>query len=180
MNERMESLDALVRQVMPLGLPCPRGMVLDALRVAAKDLCEQAAVWRVKLDETALQGDAEVPLTLPRDAKLAFVLGVWLEGNRLDPSDYRVEGDHICLRATMPRECAVTVEAALRPSRLAEHLPERLIEEWGDVLAYGAQARLKAMSGNKVEWSDGVGAQIALEQYKEGMARARIRAMASR
>ena len=108
------------------------------------------------------------------------MLGVWLEGNRLDPSDYRVEGDHICLRATMPRECAVTVEAALRPSRLAEHLPERLIEEWGDVLAYGAQARLKAMSGNKVEWSDGVGAQIALEQYKEGMARARIRAMASR
>ena len=180
MNERMESLDALVRQVMPLVLPCPRGMVLDALRVAAKDLCEQAAVWRVKLDETALQGDAEVPLTLPRDAKLAFVLGVWLEGNRLDPSDYRVEGDHICLRATMPRECAVTVEAALRPSRLAEHLPERLIEEWGDVLAYGAQARLKAMGGYKGERSDGVGAQIALEQYKEGMARARIRAMASR
>lgn len=180
MNERMESLDALVRQVMPLVLPCPRGMVLDALRVAAKDLCEQAAVWRVKLDETALQGDAEVPLTLPRDAKLALVLGVWLEGNRLNPSDYRVEGEHICLRGTMPRECAVTVEAALRPSRLAEHLPERLIEEWGDVLAYGAQARLKAMSGNKVEWSDGVGAQIALEQYKEGMARARIRAMASR
>lgn len=32
MNERMESLDALVRQVMPLVLPCPRGMVLDALR----------------------------------------------------------------------------------------------------------------------------------------------------
>lgn len=28
---RMESLDILVRQVLPQVLPCPRGMVLDAL-----------------------------------------------------------------------------------------------------------------------------------------------------
>ena len=177
MNERMESLEVLVRQVMPLVLPCPRGMVLDALRVAAKDLCEQAPVWRVKLDETALQGDAEVPLALPRGAKLALVLDVWLEGNRLDPWGYRAEGDHLCLRSALPRDCVVTVEATLRPSRLAEQLPGRLVEEWGDVLSYGAQARLKAMTGSKVEWSDGAGAQIAHEQYNQGVARARIRSM---
>ena len=69
------------------------------------------------------------------------------------------------------------VDAALCPSRLSERLPEQLIEAWGDVLAYGAQARLKAMSGQHVAWTDAAGAQVALELYNEGVARARIRAM---
>lgn len=180
MNERMESLDVLVRQVLPLVLPCPRGMVLDALRAAAKDMCEQAVVWRAKFDETGMQGDADIPLPLPHGVNLSLVLDVWLDGNRLHAGDYSVEGCHICLRSPLPRDCAVVVEAALRPSRLAEHLPARLIEDWGDVLAYGAQARLKAMSGKNVEWTDAAGAQIALAQYNEGVARARIRAMARR
>ncbi len=174
---RMESLDILVRQVLPQVLPCPRGMVLDALQAVAKHFCEQTAVWRERLEETGLQGEADIPLSLPTGSRLVMILGVWLDGNRLLPDDYRAEGNSLCLRTVLPRECSVVVDAALRPSRLSERLPEQLIEAWGDVLAYGALARLKAMSGQHVTWTDAAGAQMALEQYNEGVARARIRAM---
>lgn len=175
--ERWESLEVLVRQVMPQVLPCPRGMVLDALRTMAKHFCEQAAVWRERLEEVGLHGEADIPLNLPQGCQLTMVLGVWLEGNRLAPEDYRAEGNSVCLRTPLPRECSVVVDAVLCPSRLADKLPARLMENWGDVLAYGAQARLKAMSGQHVTWTDAAGAQVALEQYNEGVARARIRAM---
>ncbi len=175
--ERMESLDVLVRQVLPLVLPCPRGMVLDALQAVAAHFCEQAAVWRERLEEAGAQGEGSILLSLPRGSRLVRVQAVWLDDNRLSPQDFRTEGSDVCLRTALPRDCRVTVEAVLRPSRLADTLPERLVEAWGDVLAYGAQARLKAMSGRKVAWTDAAGAQIALQQYNEGVARARIRAM---
>lgn len=174
---RMESLDILVRQVLPQVLPCPRGMVLDTLKAVAKHFCEQAAAWRERLEETGLQGEADIPLSLPAGSRLVMILGVWLDGNRLLPDDYRAEGNSLCLRTVLPRECSVVVDAALCPSRLSDRLPEQLIEAWGDVLAYGALARLKAMSGQHVTWTDAAGAQVALEQYNEGVARARIRAM---
>lgn len=174
---RMGSLDILVRQVLPQVLPCPRGMVLDALQAVAKHFCEQAAVWRERIEETGMQGESDIPLTLPSGSRLSMVLGVWLDGNKLVPEDYRKEGNTICLRTVLPRECSVVVDAALCPSRLSEQLPEQLIEAWGDVLAYGTLARLKAMSGQNVTWTDAAGAQVALEQYNEGVARARIRAM---
>jgi len=177
MHGRMESLEVLVRQVMPLVLPCPRSMVLDALMMAAKEFCEQAAVWRVRLESVVGKGESEIVLQMPREARLHLVLGVWLEDRKLHEDEYRVEGDIICLRETMPRDVAAFVDASLRPARTADHLPESIIDAWGDVLAYGAQARLKAMTGHKVEWSDGAGAQIALEQFNLGVARARIRAM---
>ncbi|MCI7617581.1 MULTISPECIES: hypothetical protein [Desulfovibrio] len=113
---RMESLDILVRQVLPQVLPCPRGMVLDTLKAVAKHFCEQAAAWRERLEETGLQGEADIPLSLPTGSRLVMILGVWLDGNRLLPDDYRAEGNSLCLRTVLPRECSVVVDAALCPS----------------------------------------------------------------
>ena len=176
----MASLETLVRQVLPLVLPCPRGMVLDALRYAAGDFCEQTSVWRESVQEAGCRGESDIPLAPPRGARVVRVLAVLLDDCRLPDGDYAATGGHVCLRRPLPRDCAVSVEMVLRPSRLAEALPESLLERWGDVIAWGAQARLKAMSGKGVEWSDTGGAQIALEQYREGVARARIRGMALR
>ena len=58
-------------------------MVLDALQAVAKHFCEQTAVWRERLEETGLQGEADIPLSLPTGSRLVMILGVWLDGNRL-------------------------------------------------------------------------------------------------
>ena len=81
---------------------------------------------------------------------------------------------------TLARDCAVTVEAILRPSRFSQKVPHDLIEEWGDILAYGALAKIKAMSGKGIEWSDPQGAGVALQLYNEGTARAKGRVIRSR
>lgn len=176
----MASLETLVRQVLPLVMPCPRGMVRDALCHVAGEFCTETSVWRERLQETGCRGETDIPLALPRGTRLVRVLAVLLDDCRLPDGDYAATGEHVCLKQPLPRDCTVSVEAVLRPSRLAEALPESLLERWGDVIAYGAQARLKAMSGKGVEWSDTGGAQIALEQYNIGVARARIRGMALR
>ena len=75
---------------------------------------------------------------------------------------------------------AWTDEAILRPSRFSQKVPHDIIEEWGDILAYGALAKIKAMSGKGIEWSDPQGAGVALQLYNEGTARAKGRVIRSR
>ncbi len=65
------------------------------------------------------------------------------------------------------------LEVTLRPSRHAEKIPSRFVEQWGDALTQGALARLKGMSGVKVEWTDLDGAAIARSLYDQGISQAR-------
>ena len=108
------------------------------------------------------------------------VRALWLDGSELSPSAYVGEGDVVRLEAPASRSLTATAEAVLRPSRMAENIPQAILEEWGDIIAYGALAKLKAMSGRHVEWADAQGAGLALQAYNEGVARARGRALRRR
>lgn len=177
MHERMESLDVLVRQVLPQVLPCPRGMVLDALQAVAVDFCKTSEVWSECLREDMQAGESVVEIGLASGVEIVRMRRLWLGDSPVDKDAFRSVGRSVLLDFQVPQDCTLAIDAVLRPSRMALAVPHALIEGWGDILGYGALARIKAMSGQHIEWSDGQGASIALQLYNEGKARARTTAL---
>jgi hypothetical protein len=149
-------------------------MALDALQTIAVDFCTTTEAWAESIVEAVPAGDRAFPLPLAGGIHAMRIRGLWIDGSLLDRSLYWSEGNDVIFRDALPRDCAVSADVVLRPSRLGGEtkLTESLAEEWGDVLAFGSLAKLKSMSGRSVEWSDIQGAQINNQLYIEGTARA--------
>lgn len=179
-QERMERLDSLLPQVLPQVDGCPASMARDALQFIASDFCKVAGVWERDLLELVPAGENRVPLHLPREARLASVLDTALEGARLSRESFAVGADEIVLRDAPCRDAELAARVTLRPARFASTVPEFLLEEWGDAMAFGALARLKTMSGVNVTWTDPQGAQVNLTLYNEGIYAARTRIFRNR
>ena len=179
--ERMEKLDRLLPQVLPQVSGCPTSMAKDALQFIAGDFCKVAGVWAREVLEPVLAGEVRVPIDdIPGDARIAQVEKVTLDGVPLSEIGFSVGTDEIVLAEVPRRDASLAARVTLRPARQAECLPEDVLEEWGDIVAFGALARLKSMSGEHVSWSDPQGAQINLTLYNEGIYAARTRMFRNR
>lgn len=172
---RMISLERLLSRILPQTLPCPRSMALDALQMSSMDFFRESGVWVEHLEEMAGACETAISSPLPKNAVLHNVSQVWLDEHKLDGGEYSSDSQGLVLANAPGRTCCVRFTATLRPKRTATELPEDLLEEYGDYLVYGAIARLKAMSGNKVEWSDPNGASLNWQLYNERLDRARKR-----
>lgn len=176
MQGRAESLDILVRHVQPFVIPCPRAIVLDALQYVAGDFFTATGIWMDVIEDVLLPGQRELEVVPQKGAELVDVRAILCNGVPVNRDqwalDWRTVRFDSCNNAT---PLHLLLEVFLRPSRYAECIPARFVEEWGDVIAQGALARLKSMSGAKVEWTDMNGAAIALDLYNQGVSRARGR-----
>ncbi|WP_165072825.1 hypothetical protein [Desulfovibrio sp. ZJ200] len=177
---RMEPMDGLLPRILPQVLPCPRSMALDAVQMVAGDFCKETGVWSMVLAESVPAGECRITVPMPRDAVLVDVLGLYLDGRLLDRSDYVPSSYDIVLRFTPQSDAVATIEATARPARTASALPAEIMEAWGDVIAHGALARLKSMSGARIEWTDAQGAALHNDLYNEGCADARTRMFRNR
>lgn len=174
------ALRDLLPQVLPQVIPCPSSMALDALQAIAVDFCTAAEVWAERLDDALPRGEQLLRANAPRGAAIVRIRGLWMEGGRVDARDYASDGALVRLHTPPQRDVAVTLEAVLRPARHTERVPSALLEEWGDALVWGALARLKAMNGRHVEWSDAQGAALNNQLYNEATVRARARTLRRR
>lgn len=171
----MVRLETLLPLVLPQTLPCPKSMALDALRAVAVDFFSASGVWVENLEEMAGACETAISPVLPANAVLHDASRVFIDGRKLGAGEYAADSRGIILKEAPGENCCVRFAATLRPKRTASELPRDLLEEYGDCLAYGAIARLKGMSGNKVEWSDPKGASLNWSLYNEGLDRARKR-----
>lgn len=172
---RMMAYEHLLRQILPQTLPCPRSMALDALQMIAMEFFGESGVWVENIEEMASCCDRRITPAVPRNAVLAGVYGLEMDGRKLGRDEYRIESGDIVLSFTLCCACCLYGRMTLRPKRTAMEMPEDLLEEYGDWLIFGALWKLKSMSGNKVEWSDPKGAQFNYELYQEGLLKAKKR-----
>lgn len=172
---RMSKLALLLPRILPQVLPCPKSMALDALQMLAMEFCRETGVWLATFQESICPCETVIALDLPQTAVVASVSGVWLNDSLLDGSSYEVTGREITLSKPVEQVTDVIVKASLRPLRWASELPEDILEEYGDTLVFGAIAKLKAMSGQKVEWNDPQGMAVYYQLYNEGSGKAKAR-----
>lgn len=179
-HEKMESIEQLLPRILPQTLRCPKSMALDALQLTTGDFCKQTDVWTALLQEIVLVGKFHITLCPPKESVITSILRFWLDSHFVDKSDYTHSSHDIMLKFSPNRNALASAEVTLRPSREATSLPKDIMEEWGDILTFGALAKLKSMSGAGVEWSDPQGAAMNLELYNEGCCRAKTRMLRNR
>ena len=178
--ERMITLDTITRLVMPQVLPAPRSMVEDAVSWAAREFFESSEAWVEIFQEQVGYGEYELRLPVPSYLNVSRILRVDLNGVERLPGEYVFSEPYINFPFEAGHPYVVTVKAAMKPRRYNKRLPEAYVEDFGDTIAFGALARIKAMSGQGIEWTDGNGATVAQNQFNEGVAKARIEAIRAR
>ena len=177
---RTVDIKTFLPRIMPQVLPCPASMIIDAVQAVSVDFFKATEVWTETFTDELYTGDSCYDVPVGKNTEVVRVKSVYIEGGKLSESSYYAEGRSVIFRTLMPRQCILHVAVALRPSRMAESLPRCIVEEWGDCIAYGAIAKLKAMSGKGIEWSDPQGAGIALQLYNDGVGKALARSIRAR
>lgn len=172
-----QNLETLLPLVLPLVLPCPTGMAMDALQRAAVDFCKKSEVWREVLQAPVIEGRYEFEMYPERGGVVLRVLRLVIDGWKADRQDFSVSASVVRLHSRPQRCATATVWAVIGPKRGGGFLPPELLDEWGDVIAAGATARLKAMTGSHIEWSDPQTVPYHQQIFDEGTARARIQTL---
>ena len=182
LEETFESIENYLSRIMPQVISCPREIAIDALQGISTDFFKETRIWITTLTQSVAANTSDVELEIPTYTELVGVEGVRINDTRCCAGDYTVEHHTIHLHNMTKAACVLSVDVVLRPSRFCAEVPERLFEEYGDIIVAGALAQLKAMQGEvsddvrTVPWSDPDGAKFYLEVYLRGLNRAKMRA----
>jgi hypothetical protein len=185
-------------EVPGAGEPLMLRVVLDT----CIDICEQSHGIRLTLDPITLTADVpDYDVELPSGLALIKVTDAWVDGTSiqriLNPEDMR-DSSTLTLTSTsrgQPNTLYFTggtsfivkptpettltdglvMFAAVKPKRDAVSVPDELLNDYAEVVAAGACARLMAMGGNQ-PFANTQLAPVKLAMYKAGVNRVMVKA----
>lgn len=184
----------LVADQAPLA---PVGVVNSHAKRAVKRFLEETGIWREMLAAVdVVAGVSQYTLTPPTDAQITGVVMVRCKGTTLSvlaggewpygstaqgqPQVWKFEPTDTLRIFPIPTEAmagGLEVVARCVPSTTATTFPDWLMDEWSEVLAYGALSTV--LMGKGQPWKD---SQLAIHykaEFKRGIASARIKDMKS-
>jgi len=168
----MANLNTLSTDVLVDVPSVPSFMIVNAVRRAAIELCEQAQVWEQSDDAlVAVKNLQEQDLPLPNNADLIQVVSIHRKGIELtpvplgdiftmqgaggtgEPTHYAVDTMVSArLHPTPSITESLTCRLSLKPKSTATSVPDEITTRWRNALVNGAKHFLLLMPNN--EWSD--------------------------
>lgn len=195
----MASYEAFLSRVLPDVTGCPELVALQAIKDAAIEFCEKSHVYQQDLDPmTAIKAISEYDLEAPTGYVVARVMSAWFNNEKLEPAapDMLRVPDAYRLTAgqSQPKfyfqktaktvtllpvpdqntPSAITIRAALKPSRISESVDDEIYEEYAEVIAHGAKYRLMLSPGKS--YSNQANAAVEKGLFESGINKARARA----
>ncbi|MBQ7607962.1 MAG: hypothetical protein IJU76_08350 [Desulfovibrionaceae bacterium] len=186
-TEEYESLENWASRIWPQVVSCPRELVLDAIQKTAVEFFKEARVWLYEGTQTCENNKTIYPngedcmdfeLEIPDETEIVDIESVRVNGTNCCKANYMHEGRTLLIRniPAYTNSFSIVYEVWLRPRRYCTQIRSDLLEEYGDIISYGALAHLKMMRGEKetVAWSDPETAKNYYELYKDGINKAKI------
>ncbi len=181
---------------------CPSKVAENAIRNAVIEFCQKVPVWKQELDPiTTIDNIGTYDVDLPEDSQMVQVLWAKHDGTNLNPaseqeldtllSQYRVTnwrtetGTPVLIFASSQKEVTLVripetgvagglvIGAQLAPDRNSFDCPETIYEEYLELIACGAKARLMDMSTRT--WYNPSGAAKELVAFNRGIVSAKIK-----
>lgn len=170
----MKSLDLFLPDILPFAPACPVPTARTRIRSAVTKMCERARIWRESLTQTAMAGQNDI--TPPDGAVLFEVAEVYYEGDvnplkRRSPDwlDMRCAGWRTwkgCLpeyvtQTAMNKVLLVPdfdddatpgelqIDVYLKPAVDCLELPDFFVDQYRQVVAYGALAEILVLPDQK-------------------------------
>lgn len=190
----MTPLQSFHSLVLPSAIGCPVPTLNQAILSACIDFCERSLIYREKLDSAYTSINvADVELDLPSNTRVVKVMQVSLDGSPIDPAG---EDDFLGINPNTNRppskpstfvympngtlsfypipDAAYSVQAyvALKPSRSATSIDDRLFEDWAECIASGALYRLLTIPSS--DWANAVLAKVHYDAFTAGVNKALV------
>jgi len=159
-----KDLDAFMPAIRPYAPGCANVTAFAAIRLAAIEFCERTKLWRWEDDFDILANDCE-QITTPYGSVLHEIDKVLFDGNELEratPSwldavepgwrtgsltgipNFVTQTEMNTIRLVPGQDGHVNIYVWLKPSADAKQLPDFLSDQYREVIAAGALARLLA------------------------------------
>jgi hypothetical protein len=166
-------------EVLPDAPGVPPPLVDRAIRHAAIELCDNAFVWRVKLDpKDIVAGTGEYTIDASPCGRVVTVMYAGHDGVRMLPTTERQLDDsedgwristsraavsswyylpdrntiRLALAPDVSKAQALNLSVSLKPTQDSTDLPDVLYDDYLETVGHGARARVLAMSG--VGWAN--------------------------
>lgn len=165
-------------QLLPQIQPYLRGLLTDPiakqkLREAARDFMQVTGIWEEDLATITSVADTKIyTLSTTFDAIIRRVMKVELDGEEITFTEVSTDGLTLTLTSeTSEAGKDIDVLAELWPKESLTQLPPRLIDRWGNGIAYGAIMLIKAPGS---AWRDDSGFLYYQNKYLDEVGLARI------
>jgi hypothetical protein len=195
----MASYEAFLSRVLPEVTGCPEIIAIQAIRDAAIDFCERSHAYQQDLDPiTTRKAAGEYDLEPPTGYVVARIMNAWFGPNKLVPAAPDMIRVPDAYRATpgqsspkfyfqktaktfsvlpvpdVQTNSALTIRAALKPTRSSDSIDDEIFEEYAEIIAHGAKYRLMLMPAKP--FSNESAAAIEKALFDAGVNKARLRA----
>ena len=190
-------LEAFHPYILTEVLGCPEPTMNMHLVSAAAEFCRETLAWTEVQDPVALQADvSDYEMDMPAQAYALTMRDVWLGSRRLRPMtlhglqdampDWQTQRSNEPVYYNMARDRnsvsvfpipnasagALVMRMAFCPTASATTLPDFLGQEYMEVIASGAKARLMLMPGQS--WANPQLGAYHRQQFDNGILNARI------
>jgi hypothetical protein len=197
----MKNIDTLAPRVARQVKGCPHAAIVNALRDAAINLCEEADVWTYSVDDLVMfKNIDQYELQLPEEAEIVRISGVsvgstgltvrtaeWLDRNRPgwrndkgtpNACHVEIDDDRYFLRVTPKpsetqkgRDNRIAIGFVLKPTLEATQLDDFLVARYQDTIVAGALWVLYMLPDRP--WSSENRAEYWDDKFRGGVASAR-------
>ena len=158
----MKTWDQFLRDVLPDVTGCPEPVAEHAIMRAAQEFCMGSRAWRVWLDPvTTRENVTEYDIELEPSSLLARVENATLDGriidalavedlrpdwktysNTLSTCVFTQDGKTVTLLPQQTAGMKLLIEASLKPAENAPGVEDFIYEQYVEIIAMGAKARL--------------------------------------
>lgn len=204
----MIDLDDFLPQILPKAPGCPVPTAHQAILQAASDLCARTKLWRHS-DESYVNDLDDIAFTPPEgslvvdfesvlfnDTPLEAKTAKWMDGcmrgwrrgNIAGYPKYFAQTNFGTLRIAPIEIGMVTINAWLKPTMDADQLPDFLFQQYSELIAWGALARILSTPeqpftdfNTGTSYFGALEAKVASLMFKstQGQQRARVRVRGS-
>lgn len=169
--------------ILPYATTCSAPLMEQHARLAAIEFFEHTKAWQADLDAIVADGiETSFSMVPPDDAQIEKIIAVSVtdaNGNvdhasvlrddgrttrrRSDLVAYTPDRIELVLQPLQRDGTSIVVTAALKPTLLAETLPDVLFNQYGQHIAQGALSSLTSMAAKP--WTDATVARISAAKF---------------
>jgi hypothetical protein len=160
------------------GVPDP--VLKQMLRFTLKDFCTETEIWQEDLVSfNSKASEDEYTLVSPYDAYIHRVRDVYVNDVQTSFAEVGLDGTLLTLCSeTTEADLPIIVSVTFLPLETCTSVPAWMIMKWGNAIASGTKAYLKAMG--KTPWSNSSDAEFWMSQYRWGINQAKREAATRR
>lgn len=194
----MSAIDQLLPDIIQHVAGCPDVTAMAATVDALEELCRNANVWVRETDvESVTAGSDIYDLPLSSSEAITEVIDVYVDGGQIfplsipelgrtyqnwktasgAPRHYFVDGSAIRLVPIPTADVTIQAGIAVKPTRTATQIDDRVYSSYWHTLIHGALYRLMALP--KQPWTNPEMALFHRNEWRIGMDNARINVMKS-